>query len=98
MLRFLLEVVYVATNSEKGRRQKGTGSIFQRSDGSWVAKAPPAYAGAPPKTLYGKSEREVRAKLKEYRATPEATAGRKLSTETMRVTLNFGLKHLKRLS
>ena len=48
------------------RRDKGDGSIyFRESDKRWVAKYTHT-TGAKPKVLYGKTEQEVKKKLREY--------------------------------
>ena len=49
------------------RRDKGDGSIyFRESDKRWVAKYTHT-TGAKPKVLYGKTEQEVKKKLREYK-------------------------------
>lgn len=55
--------------SDKQRRDYGTGSISQRADGTWTARMIIGVneKGKPRiKALYGKSEREVKKKLKEF--------------------------------
>lgn len=50
----------------------GDGSIYQRSsDKKWVAKYAPK-KGVKPKIFYGKTQAEVKRKLKEYKRSPEA--------------------------
>ena len=54
---------------EKQRRDYGTGSISQRKDGTWTARMVIGVneKGKPRiKALYGKTEREVKKKLKEF--------------------------------
>lgn len=54
---------------DKQRRDYGTGSISQRADGTWTARMIIGVneKGKPRvKALYGKSEREVKKKLKEF--------------------------------
>lgn len=51
----------------------GDGSIFKRADGKWVAKYSPR-KGVKPKYFYGKSEAEVKRKLRAYKQTPEIVA------------------------
>lgn len=61
----------------------GDGAIYMRSDGRWAAKYV-AYSGAKPKYLYGKSESEVKRKLKQFKQSPEvlsAVAPSKLTLE-----------------
>jgi site-specific recombinase XerD len=49
------------------RRDKGDGSIYQRkSDGRWIAKYVPVASGKA-KVLYGKTEQEVKKKLREFK-------------------------------
>lgn len=50
---------------EAKRRDKGEGSIYQRKDGKWVAKFKPQNH-ASTKYFYGKTEKEVKKKLKEF--------------------------------
>lgn len=55
--------------SEKQRRDYGSGSISQRKDGTWTARMVIGVneKGKPRiKALYGKTEREVKKKLKEF--------------------------------
>lgn len=55
--------------SEKQRRDYGSGSISQRKDGTWTARMVVGVneKGKPRiKALYGKTEREVKKKLKEF--------------------------------
>ena len=48
------------------RRDKGEGSIFQRKDGTWAAKYTPE-GGVKTKYLYGKTENEVKKKLRDFK-------------------------------
>lgn len=48
----------------------GDGTIYMRSDGKWVAKYM-AHQGTKPKYFYGKSESEVKRKLKQFKQSPE---------------------------
>jgi len=48
------------------RRDKGDGSVYQRKDGLWVAQITPA-PGAKDKYFYGKTETEVKRKLREFK-------------------------------
>lgn len=47
-----------------GRRQNGEGSVYQRTDGRWVASI---QAGGYRRSVYGKSKQEARTKLKTLR-------------------------------
>ncbi|MDD5863957.1 MAG: hypothetical protein PUD80_04890, partial [Firmicutes bacterium] len=54
---------------DKQRRDYGSGSISQRKDGTWTARMiiGTNEAGKPRiKAFYGKSEREVKKKMKEF--------------------------------
>ena len=51
----------------------GDGSVFKRADGKWVAKYSPR-KGVKPKYLYGKTEAEVKRKLRAYKQSPEIIA------------------------
>ena len=54
---------------DKQRRDYGSGSISQRKDGTWTARVIVGTneAGKPRvKAFYGKSEREVKKKMKEF--------------------------------
>lgn len=51
------------------RREKGMGSISQRKDGKWTARVTMGYNAQGKrkvKAIYGKTEREVKTKLKEF--------------------------------
>jgi len=50
----------------KQRRDKGEGSVFQRKDGKWCAKLTVPNKSTP-KHFYGKTESEVKKKLKEFK-------------------------------
>lgn len=55
--------------ADKKRRDKGDGCISQRADGTWTARIRVGLTpeGKPKiKAFYGKSEREVKKKLKEF--------------------------------
>lgn len=55
--------------ADKLRRDYGTGSVSQRKDGTWTARIiiGTNEAGKPRvKALYGKTEREVKKKLKDF--------------------------------
>ena len=55
--------------ADKKRRDKGDGCISQRADGTWTARIRVGLnpEGKPKiKAFYGKSEREVKKKLKEF--------------------------------
>ncbi len=55
--------------ADKKRRDKGDGCISQRTDGTWTARIRVGLTpeGKPKiKAFYGKSEREVKKKLKEF--------------------------------
>ena len=51
----------------------GDGSIYKRNDGKWVAKYT-VRPGVKPKYFYGKSESEVKRKLRAYKQSPEIAA------------------------
>jgi integrase len=51
-------------NTEKARREKGTGSITRRPNGSFMGRIS---IDGTQKTVYGKSENEVKKKLNEYK-------------------------------
>ena len=56
--------------NEKARREYGSGSISQRKDGSWTARFSIGVneSGKPKiKALYGKTEKEVRRKLNDFK-------------------------------
>jgi len=52
--------------TKKQRREKGSGTVFQSSDGKWIARYKDERF-TKPKAFYGKSEAEVKKKLKEYK-------------------------------
>ena len=52
--------------AEKKRRDKGEGSVYQRKDGTWAAQYIPD-GSTKPKYLYGKTENEVKKKLREFK-------------------------------
>ena len=54
----------------RGRRSHGEGSVFQRSNGRWVAQVDLGWGGGRRRrrTVYGKTEREVLTKRDEIRA------------------------------
>jgi len=62
------------------RRDKGQGSVFQRGDGKWVAQI--TVVGTR-RTVYGKSEREARAKLKELQGQAQQGVLRPASNQTL---------------
>lgn len=53
----------VKRENKQKKRDNGTGSIRQRRDGKWEARI---YIDGESKSLYGKSETEVKRKLREY--------------------------------
>ena len=62
------------------RRDKGNGSIFQRNDGRWVAQVT---ANGIRRTVYGKTEREAKSKLKELLAQAQHGALRAVTHQTV---------------
>lgn len=66
------------------RRDAGDGSIYQRkSDGRWIGKYTPS-PNAKPKVLYGKSEQEVKRKLRDLRkevARPDYKEVKKITVQ-----------------
>ena len=58
---------------ETGRRGKGEGSIYRRSDGQWVGSVDLGLQGGRRrrKAVYGKTQREVREKLRELQRVVE---------------------------
>ena len=52
--------------ADKQRRDKGDGSIYQRKDGSWCAQYTPE-GTSKSKYLYGKTENEVKKKLRAFK-------------------------------
>lgn len=59
-----------STEAKKPKREYGSGSVSQRKDGTWTAriKIGTKEDGSPRiKAFYGKSEREVKRKLKEFK-------------------------------
>ena len=61
------------------RREKGEGTVFQRKDGSWVARI---NINDKPRSKKAKTEREAKKKLKELKALKEI--------EERRTTQNYG--------
>lgn len=70
------------SKNESSSRRYGEGSIYQRKDGYWAAKYFPR-AGAKAKYLYGKSEGEVKRKLRELKQSPEVL----IQTDPIRMTV-----------
>ena len=66
----------------KKKSTYGSGSIYQRSDGMWVAKYKPNQASRT-KYLYAKTERDVRQKLRDLKNSPDVVA----STSPLNVRL-----------
>ena len=80
---------------DKQRRNYGSGSISQRKDGTWTARMiiGTNEAGNPRiKAFYGKSEREVKKKMKEFEKElhkNDGTVVQKNTVETYIVYLIF---------
>lgn len=58
-----------AEDKKKQRREKGNGCVSQRADGTWTARIRIGLTpeGKPKiKAFYGKSEREVKKKIKDF--------------------------------
>lgn len=80
---------------KKTRHPKGLGSIYQRSNGTWVGQSPPL-PGIKRKYFTGKSETIVKQKLKAYRTSPEyLTPKQNLSSETAEAYIRHFLKIFK---
>jgi len=69
----------------KGRREPGSGSVFKRADGRWVAQVLLGYEGgkARYKTSYARSEKDAVAKLNE--AIAAVATGRHVPTQRVTV-------------
>jgi hypothetical protein len=73
----------------------GDGTVYQRGDGRWVARYV-AKTGAKPKYLYGKTETEVKRKLRAYKQSPEVVIQTAPKTATVDEYLKNWLQVFKR--
>jgi site-specific recombinase XerD len=80
---------------EKSRRDKGDGSIYQRkSDGRWIAKYVHTIGGKP-KVLYGKTEQEVKKKLREYKKEVAKNGVIEIKKTTVQSYMNTWFRDVK---
>lgn len=87
------------SDDNKRKRQSGTGSITKRKDGLWTARIMIGYTstGTPRiKALYGRSEAEVRRKLREYKDEADKTNGVVIARNTVRAYMESWLQSNKR--
>ncbi|MDD6967558.1 MAG: hypothetical protein PUK18_08690 [Firmicutes bacterium] len=86
---------------DKQRRNYGSGSISQRKDGTWTARMiiGTNEAGKPRiKAFYGKSEREVKKKMKEFEKELHKNDGTVVQKNTIEAYLNIEFEETDELS
>jgi integrase len=83
-------------DSSKGRHPKGEGSVFQRSDGRWIAQI--TLEDGRQKQFYAKSEKDANVKLR--KALDELERGALITEkdQTLRQYLEHWLEHVQRPS
>lgn len=69
--------------TEKERREYGTGSVYQDTKGLWRARCPRPNA-ATPKYFSGKSEKEVKKKLRDYQKSEEFLGSDDFSSQSIK--------------
>lgn len=80
------------------RREKGMGSISQRKDGTWTARVTlgvDSNGKRKVKALYGKTEREVKKKLKEFQTELIKNDYKEVQKTTVEEYMNDWLLHTK---
>ena len=87
------------SKEDKPRREKGTGGISQRKDGSWVGRfdaGVKADGRRDVKTVYAKSEAECRKKLRELIKTIHANEYISVQKKSVKSYMDSWLKDVKR--
>ena len=84
----------------KGRRTRGEGTVHQRANGLWAAQVSLGYAGGKRrrKTLYGRSKKEVAAKMRGVLAAQDQGQMIATGTQTLGQFLHWWLEDDKRRS